>query len=612
MKKYVFIALILLTVAAGFAQVKQAQEITIQPGESVQIACAVCPTCQVPTDTPVSTATAIPSTPVPTDTPTATPVPVSTNTPTNMPTSTAVLPTATPPPQSSIYAMLRTSPNDWATVQSLGVNVVDYIISPSTADTEIISRLDLADSLNLRVILHIWDSSRTLKKPWYLDSGSWQITPRGDEILNLVQGHSALWAIYALHEPLEPGPMHVSSDDQRALYALLKSKTNALVYTDVGELAGFFERGVSLSDGMFDIAATFRHRFVVGQTSQWAYNRILPKILGDIAVRDSEMPNTQILFQIQTYANASGSPAKRLPTTMELAHVRDFLCVLGEPAGFYLWNPRASYNTTLEQAPHLWPVVQSGCNGVIPLTPEPTDAPTETPTGAPESTNTPAPTLTSAPQDTPAPTGTPTALPSGGTIIDHTCAGVPDLDFLNNQSVLFAGASWRARIEHRLAIYTSRITSANVSSCSDYQCKIASFRNRINGYWAGVVKPCYGDIFAVTDPAGLAQYYINEMNKVSEKTVLTTIVLTSAAYGRSGENAKSQVYNDYLRAYCLAAPGCVLWDIADIISDGGACSENGYEVMCARYDEGDHKHPNPAGADKLARGLLWALWAADR
>lgn len=68
---------------------------------------------------------------------------------------------------------------------------------------------------------------------------------------------------------------------------------------------------------------------------------------------------------------------------------------------------------------------------------------------------------------------------------------------------------------------------------------------------------------------------------------------------------QKQIFNNAARAHC-AATGAPLFDLADIVSDGGLCSHSGYEAACSEY-MGTGGHFNTDGSRRLAGALWWLL-----
>jgi hypothetical protein len=208
-------------------------------------------------------------------------------------------------------------------------------------------------------LLHIYDHHSNTQNPWSLAGDQWFISPRGAEILQLVEGHPAVWAIYQLHEPFDSSSYHADANAQRALYSLLKQYTNHELYTDIGTLARPAEASEVLSDGMCDYCATFPTTFRGEWSSEQSLAETFRRMDADLSVQAAYMPNSQLIFLINTYQIADGT-GYRLPTPDELRAAQAHACDLAVPVLYYPWQ-HGRYDRTLSTTPELWPVVAEGC-----------------------------------------------------------------------------------------------------------------------------------------------------------------------------------------------------------------------------------------------------------
>jgi hypothetical protein len=297
-----------------------------------------------PTDTPI---------PQPTKTPTATDMPSPTSTPTATPTPRPTSTSTPGPPLTGWYGVVRSSRSEWPVISAnLGGEVVELVISSGTSDAQILAALDEAAALGFWVLLHLRESTNT-EKPWSLEAGRWVISARGAEILRLVEGHPALLAVYALHEPFDSSDYHADSDAQRALYSLIKQHADVPVWTDIATLHGPVVDG-ELSDGICDYCCVFPTAWHRGLEETFR------RMEADLAVQQADMPNSQLVFMLNVY-QIDGSHY-RLPSVDELTAARDRACELGVPMVYIPWQ-HGRYDLTLSNVPHLWPVVAEGCGG---------------------------------------------------------------------------------------------------------------------------------------------------------------------------------------------------------------------------------------------------------
>ncbi len=264
------------------------------------------------------------------------------------------------------YGIRRVPMEDMQTVAAnLGGAVVELTVGTETAD-HINAMLDPIGALGYRALLNIYVSTTTTKRPWYWNGSEWVFPQSTIETLQGIAHHPALFAIYALHEPLEEGETYVSVEQQRELYQLLKTYTDGLpVFTDIATLSGWEDRGVELTDGICDYCCTFPSHFRSDWTSEQCLEETLSRIDADLNTQQRLMPNSQIVYLINTYSYPEYLYPFRLPTPEELAIVRDYLCALDQLMMYYPWI-HGLYDLTLKDAPQLWPAIAEGCPDLPP------------------------------------------------------------------------------------------------------------------------------------------------------------------------------------------------------------------------------------------------------
>jgi len=319
----------------------------------------------VPTETP--TPTLIPTL---TGEPAEMVVPTDVPRPTNTPTPTV---SRTPEPADTVastshlgaiwHGVVRTNQSDWGTIRTeLGAQVVEMLVRPSTADAEILAGLDAAQEMGLLVLLHIYDRSQPTDVPWSPGVG---VTPRGAEILRLVEDHPAVWAIYAFEEPFDyTSAGHVTPDQQRELYTAIKAIADVPVYSDLSTISRAEREGLTLSDGMCDICCV---------APGWPDDPIA-RLNAEVSTWQRLMPNSQLAVMVNVYDAGS---TYVMPTAEQIRSFRSQLCALDLPYLYYPWQ-HGSYIRELQDVPDLWPVIAEGCGNSLPptATPRPTGIPT--------------------------------------------------------------------------------------------------------------------------------------------------------------------------------------------------------------------------------------------
>ncbi|RLC64929.1 MAG: hypothetical protein DRI80_00120 [Chloroflexota bacterium] len=498
------------------------------------------------------------------------------------------------------YGITRAPVDDWPTIkENLGGSVVDLIVYPYTPLSEILTSLDSADSLAYQVVFHIYDGDTPTNNPWYLNAADeWVFPQSAIDTLEAVSDHPALLAVYALHEPLDEGEAHVPVEKQRELYQLLKIYTDGLpVYTDMGGLSPWEDQGVDLTDGICDYCRTGPSYFRSGWTSEQCIAETLSRIDADLDTQQRLMPNSQVVFAINTYAFADYQYPIRLPTAYELDVVRDYLCNLDQPMLYHPWH-YSTYDATLEDAPELWPVIAEGCDEQIPVT----------------QTNT--------------------------IIIDHNAVDasvIPQawldearvlVTFFNHKSIgnniLDGIADLQAQDPGRYSI-SVQFSNGTSPGINHYQAgsngapltKISGFADNVqDGHDLAFMKFCTGDCECIQGDTPIDQVWAayREMMIAEQaehpNTVLAwwTWPIIASNNSRAYCNEELAEFNDAVRAY-VDANGGVLFDIADIEShdpDGNPVYYNGWEAAYPDYTT-DGAHLSEMGRQRVASAMWWLL-----
>jgi hypothetical protein len=561
-----------------------------------------------------------------TPTPTATFTPESTVTPTATALATPTRqPTNTPAPHpAAIHGVVRTSRSDWGIIKTeLGAQVVEMLVTPSTADAEILAGLDDAQRMGLSVLLHVHDRGQPTDVPWSPGVG---VTPRGAEILRLVEGHPALWAVYMFEEPFDyTSSGHVTPDEQRELYAAIKAvAADVPLYSDMSTIYRAEREGLSLSDGMCDICCV---------APGWPDDPIA-RLNAEVSTWQRLMPNSQLAVMVNVYDDGSSYV---MPTAEQIRNFRSELCALDLPYLYYPWQ-QGSYDLTLADVPHLWPVVAEGC-GEGPPPPTDTPAPPPTDTPAPPPTDTPAP----PPTDTPAPPPpTNTPEPSGGIVIDHrhVDAGelsLAELDAARQVAAYFNHASIGGNIldgmrdlqSQNAARYSISIqfSSGTGAGINEYQAgsngrpmtKIDGFASNIrDGHDAAFLKFCTGDVPCVNGDTPIETMWTRYRDMMAAQqsqhpdTVLVwwTIPIIARDHSRAQCDQELGWFNGQVRQY-VRDHGLMLFDLADIESHDPSgdpvTTSQGYEAAWPGYTS-DGAHLNETGRQRVANAV-WHLLA---
>jgi hypothetical protein len=602
------------------------------------------PLVTLPERTPTPTPTAT-FTPQPTATPTATASATPTRQPTNAPA----------PHPAAIHGVVRTSRSDWGIIKTeLGAQVVEMRVTPSTADAEILAGLDDAQRMGLSVLLHVHDRGQPTDVPWSPGVG---VTPRGAEIVRLVEGHPALWAVYMFEEPFDyTSSGHVTPDEQRELYAAIKAiAADVPLYSDMSTIYRAEREGLSLSDGMCDICCV---------APGWPDDPIA-RLNAEVSTWQRLMPNSQLAVMVNVYDDGSDYA---MPTAEQIRNFRSQLCALDLPYLYYPWQ-HGSYDLTLADVPHLWPVIAGGCGeGPPPPTdtpappptdtpaPPPTDTPapppTDTPTPPPADTPTPPPTDTPAPPptdtptppptDTPAPPPTNTPEPSGAIVIDHrhVDAGelsLAELDAARQVAAYFNHASIGGNIldgmrdlqSQDAARYSINIqfSSGTGAGINEYQAgsngrpttKIDGFASNVkDGHDAAFLKFCTGDVPCVNGDTPIETMWTQYRDMMAAQqsqhpdTVLVwwTIPIIARDHSRAQCDQELGWFNDQVRQY-VQDQGLMLFDVADIESHDPSgdpiTTSQGYEAAWPGYTS-DGAHLNETGRQRVANAV-WHLLA---
>jgi hypothetical protein len=524
--------------------------------------------------------------------------------------------------------VVRGPRSEWLVISAnLGGEVIELSVSSGTSDAQILAALDEAADLGFRVLLHLRESTNT-EKPWRLEGGQWVISARGAEILRVVDGHPALLAVYALHEPFDSSGYHADADAQRALYGLIKSHANVAVWTDIATLHGPVVDG-ELSDGICDYCCVFPTAWHRG------LEEVFRRMDEDLAVQQADMPNSRLVFMLNVY-QVDGSHY-RLPSVDELTAARDRACELGVPMVYYPWQ-HGSYDLTLADVPDLWPVVAGGC-GEGPPSPTDTPAPPPTDTPAPPPTDTPTP----PPTDTPAPPPpTNTPGPSGGIVIDHRHVNAgelspAELDAARQVAAYFNHASIGGNILDGMRDLQSRnatrysiniqFSSGTAAGINEYQAgsngrpitKIDGFASNVKaGHDAAFLKFCTGDVPCVNGDTPIETMWTRYRDMMAAQQsqhpdtalVWWTIPIIARDHSRAQCDQELGWFNDQVRQY-VQDHGLMLFDLADIESHDPSgdpvTTSQGYEAAWPGYTS-DGAHLNETGRQRVANAV-WHLLA---
>jgi hypothetical protein len=603
MKRYslilgVVVVTALVAVVATRAYYAAHQPVYLQPGEEVRVVC-VAPDTPTPTDTlePTHTSTLEP-----------------THTPTLEPTHT---PTPTKVPSVAYHGVVRSPQSSWPTISGeLGAEIVEMLVTPSTSNAQILSGLDSARSMGLSVLLHIHDSSQPTSVPWSPRVG---VTARGAEILQLVEGHPALWAIYGFEEPFDyTSPGHVTPDEQRELYAAIKAIADVPLYSDLSSIARAEQEGLDLSDGMCDYCCV--------APTNWPTDPA-PRLMNEVDTWQRLMPNSRLAVMVNVYDAGSSYV---MPTAEQIRDFRVHLCNLNLPYVYYPWQ-HGAYTRTLEDVPELWPVIAEGCEGQ----PTPTDTPvipTDTPTLEP--TNTPTQVVT----DTPTPTSTP--APSGAIVIDHhrvNAGELPqaELDVARQSVFYFNHASIGKNILDGVRDLQSQngtrysiniqYSSGTGTGINEYQAgsngrpltKINGFASNVkDGHDAAFMKFCVADIPCVNGDTAMGTVWVQYRDMMvaqqsqhpNAKLVWWTIPIIASNHSRAHCNQELAWFNNQVRQY-VEDNNLVLFDLADIESHdpngNPVTTSQGYEAAWPNYTS-DGAHLNTTGRQRVANAV-WHL-----
>jgi hypothetical protein len=253
----------------------------------------------------------------------------------------------TPTPAPSYHGVVRIPREAWQTARDgLGADFVEFTVRPNWPDSDITDGLDTAQNMGLQVLLHIHDTSQPTDVPWSPSAG---VTARGAEILRLVEGHPALWAVYGFEEPFDyTSEGYVSPDEQRALYAAIKATADVPLYSDMATIARAESEGLALSDGMCDVCCVAPTHWPDDPTA---------RLDAEVDTWRRLMPGSQLAVMVNVY---EALPGYAMPTAGQLRNLAERLCALGLPYLYYPWQ-HGAYGRTLADVEELWPVIAEGC-----------------------------------------------------------------------------------------------------------------------------------------------------------------------------------------------------------------------------------------------------------
>lgn len=278
---------------------------------------------------------------------------------TPIPTLT-IPPTPTPTPTSPIllepfYGMEFVPHGDIGTVKGLGAEVVLWSFSSEAIPGSWLTYLDEAQAHGVRVIAWLWPQG------WNWNGSGWQIEDQARSFVQTVAGHPALFAVYALHEPVDSG---YTTAEQQALYDSIKALADVPIYSETDSMSLWETVGGEeyvFEDGICDYCATWYYPFLEGGV--YEKEQLVDQLTADLSVMREQAPNSKFVWLMQAFG--SGGPY-RMPTPDEM---RDLAFIVYstdvDGALWYVWWFESVYSDFLSSQPETHPVAREIYEDVV-------------------------------------------------------------------------------------------------------------------------------------------------------------------------------------------------------------------------------------------------------
>ena len=275
--------------------------------------------------------------------------PILTLTPTATPTPT---PTATP--LEPFYGMEFVPEGDLGTVKGLGTEVVLWAVSHDGTPESWLAYLDEAQAQGVKVITWLWPQG------WNWNGNGWQIDAQARSFVQTVAGHPALFAVYALHEPVDSG---YTTAEQQALYDAIKALADVPIYSETDSMSLWETVGgeeCTFEDGICDYCATWYYPFFKG--SVYDRDQLIDRLTADLSVTREQAPNSKFVWLMQSFAS---SGPYRMPTADEMRDLASIVYSMDvDGALWYVWQ-FDPYSDFLSNDPELYPVVREIYEDVV-------------------------------------------------------------------------------------------------------------------------------------------------------------------------------------------------------------------------------------------------------
>lgn len=263
--------------------------------------------------------------------------------------------------------------NDLTTIETLGVTVVLQTFHHDDTPEEWMAQLDLAQSHNLQVVGRLWPEG------WDWNGAVWHIDDQARLFVQTVASHPATLAVYALHEPFWRGcrSCGLTTAQQQVLYRKLKAMANVPIYSELGDIAFWANRGqeTTLADGVCDYCgAWFYPAFADGSFHRQEF---IAHLEDNIAIIRELAPASKLVWLMQVYAKENH---RRMPTFEEIRDMGSIVATKDVDGIFwYVWQFGPLYSDFLSNHPELYPAVRNVpfCAGT--QSPSASAVPSETP-----------------------------------------------------------------------------------------------------------------------------------------------------------------------------------------------------------------------------------------
>lgn len=249
------------------------------------------------------------------------------------------------------------NPNEYSQVAGLGINTVMLDFAADGNPASWLGQLDQAQASGFQVVAVFYPDGWS----WDEASSDWVFTDQAVEFLETVEGHSALFAVYSLHEPYwrDCYGCGYTTAQQQSLYSDIKAIADVPIYASFSSFQWAHEtygEDYAFADGIADYGDTWFYPSERRGYDEVTYRETLES---ELAYVRSQAPNTKFVWVMQAFGSKEWG--KRMPTYDQMVDLASAAMEYDIDGVFwYTWDfDQREYQQVLSEHPDLqWAVRQ--------------------------------------------------------------------------------------------------------------------------------------------------------------------------------------------------------------------------------------------------------------